>query len=224
MPIYIDESGGLSAGAMTMAGVEISEEDAERMLHRFRAVTGLRGEIKGSRMDLIERALFFELFDRFGAKAQVRILRGELLPPSDRHSDFDIYVGLLKRVTEDWLPESGADANFVVDEGRYSALVLEQVRLDIVAMLANVGSATMVDSARCPGIQLADVVANSFYNLAIHSARAHRIAVIVEPFVQAQVLRSRPLDRLDTPSSKNPAMLGAAGLLKGETGLSGQPS
>jgi hypothetical protein len=83
-------------------------------------------------------------------------------------------------------------------------------------MLANVGSATMEDSARCPGIQLADVVANSFYNLAIYSARANRIAVIVEPFVQAQVLRSRPLDHLDTPPSKNPAMLGTAGLLKGE--------
>ncbi len=185
-------------------------------------ITGLHGEIKGSRMDLVERALFFELFDRFGARAQIRVLRGDLLPPSDRHSDFDIYVGLLKQLTRDWLADREVVPNFVVDEGRYSALVLEQVRLNITAMLANVGSARMEDSARCPGIQLADVVANSFYNLAIHSGRAHRIAVIVEPFVRSHVLRSRPLDHLDAPGSKNPAMQDIAGLLKRETGLTDQ--
>ena len=139
-------------------------------------------------------------------------------------SDFDIYVGLLKQLVADWLPETGGCANFIVDEGRYSALVLEQVRLDITAMLASFGTASMENSARCPGIQIADVIANSYYNLAIHSGRSRRIAAIVEPFVQAHILRSRPLTHVETPDSKNPAALGAAGLMRHETGLTGQPS
>lgn len=197
MPIYVDESGGLSAGAMTMAGVSIAEEDADRLLRRFKTVTGLRGELKGSRIDLVQRALFFELLERFGGRARVCVAHSDLLPTLNRPSDFNVYVSLLSQLVDDWLPETGGCANFIVDEGRYDALVLEQVRLDIAAMLASFGTARMADSARCPGVQIADVIANSYYNLAIQSGRSHRIAAIVEPFVQSHVLRSRPLARAD---------------------------
>jgi len=194
LPIYIDESGGLSAGAMTMAGVEIAEEDADRLLRRFKAVTGLRGELKGSRIDLVQRALFFELLERFHGRARICVLHTELLGAAeDRPTDFEAYVALMKQLVGDWLPETGGCASFIVDEGRYSALVLEDVRLDIAAMLANFGTAHMENSARCPGIQIADVIANSYFNLAIQSGRSHRIAAIVEPFVQSHILRSRPL-------------------------------
>ena len=224
MPVYVDESGGVSAGAMTMAGVEISEDNADRLLHRFRAVTGLRGELKGSRIDLVQRALFFELLERFNGRARILVASPVTLQSPGHFSDFDVYVGLLKQLVEDWLPETGGCASFIVDEGRYSALVLEQVRLDITALLANCGAARMENSARTPGIQIADVIANSYYNLAIHSGRSHRIAAIVEPFVQAHILRSRPLTHVESQASKNPAALGAAGLMKHETGLTGQPS
>lgn len=194
MPIYIDESGGLSAGAMTMAGVEIAEEDADRLLRRFKAVTGLRGELKGSRIDLVQRALFFELLERFHGRGRICVLQTELLGnAADRPTDFEAYVALMRQLVSDWLPETGGCASFIVDEGRYSALVLEEVRLDIAAMLANFGTARMENSARCPGIQIADVIANSYFNLAIQSGRSHRIAAIVEPFVQSHILRSRPL-------------------------------
>ncbi len=193
MPIYVDESGGLSAGAMIMAGVEIEEGNAEKLLARFKAVTGLRGELKGSRIDLVQRALFFELLERYHGRARVCVMHVDLVDPQARPRDFDVYVALLKQLVGDWLPEIGTCPNFVVDQGRYDALVLEKVRLDIVAMLASFGTARMADSARCPGVQIADVIANSYYNLAIQSGRSHRIAAIVEPFVQARILRSRPL-------------------------------
>lgn len=196
MPIYVDESGGLSAGAMTMAGVSIAQDDAERLLRRFKAITGLRGELKGSRIDLVQRALFFELLERFGGRARICIAQTDLLPTIGRPSDFDVYVALLGQLVDDWLPETGGCANFIVDEGRYDALVLEKVRRDIAAMLANFGTASLANSARCPGVQIADVIANSYYNLAIQSGRSHRIAAIVEPFVQSHVLRSRPLERV----------------------------
>ncbi len=197
MPIYIDESGGVSAGAMTMAGVENDEADAERLLSRFRTVTGLRGELKGSRIDLVQRALFFELLERFGGRARICMASRDTLENARMLSDFDVYVGLLTHLVEDWLPETGGCAHFIVDQGRYDTLVLEKVRLDIATMLASFGTARLADSARCPGVQIADVVANSYYNLAIHSGRAHRIAAIVEPFVQSRLLRSRPLTHLD---------------------------
>ncbi len=208
MPIYVDESGGLSAGAMTMAGVSIGEDDADRLLHRFKTVTGLRGELKGSRIDLVQRALFFELLERFGGRARVCVANSDLLPTVNRPSDFNVYVSLLGQLIDDWLPETGGCANFIVDEGRYDALVLERVRLDIAAMLASFGTARMADSARCPGVQIADVIANSYYNLAIQSGRSHRIAAIVEPFVQSHVLRSRPLAHL--ASSPKPPVAPAA--------------
>jgi hypothetical protein len=204
---------------MTMAAVEIDADNAERLLHRFRAVTGLRGELKGSRIDLVQRALFFELLERFHGRARISVVQSELLgSAADRPTDFEAYVALMKQLVGDWLPEIGGCASFVVDEGRYSALVLEQVRLDIVAMLASFGTARMEDSSRCPGIQIADVIANSYYNLAIQSGRSHRIAAIIEPFVQSHVLRSKALPHGE-PAPITPAILDAAILGKGEPGL-----
>lgn len=217
MPIYIDESGGISAGAMTMAAVEIDADDAEGLLDRFRTVTGLRGELKGSRIDLVQRALFFELLERFKGRARVRVVQSDLLGRGpEAPTDFETYVALLKQLVEDWLPETGGCASFVVDEGRYSTLVLEEVRLDIATILANFGTARMANSSRCPGIQIADVIANSYYNLAIGSGRSNRIAAIVEPFVQSHILRSRPLQHVEHKPVTTPlldaAMLDKAGL------------
>src|SRR3546814_4216403 len=61
MTIYCDESGGLNAGAMTFAAVMLTPEVAAAIHARFRAVTGLRGELKGSRISLTERAYLLEL-------------------------------------------------------------------------------------------------------------------------------------------------------------------
>lgn len=196
MPIYIDESGGVSAGALIMAGVEIDDEGADRLLHRFRAVTGLRGELKGSRISLVERALFFELLERFGGRARICVARRHVGDVQVKPNDFDLYVDLLKHLVEDWMPETGGCANIIIDEGRYDPRVLERVRQEIIDLLASFGSARLVNSARCAGIQIADVVANSFYNLAVHvgGSRERRIEAIVEPFIQSRLLRPRFLD------------------------------
>src|SRR3546814_1027396 len=66
MTIYCDESGGLNAGAMTFAAVMLTPEVAAAIHARFRAVTGLKGELKGSSISLTERAYLPELFDRAG--------------------------------------------------------------------------------------------------------------------------------------------------------------
>ena len=213
MPIYVDESGSLPAGAMIMAGVEIETGAAERLLARFRAVTGLRGELKGSRIGLVERAFFFELLERFGGRARVCIAYGERHPTGAYSDDFETYVALLTKVVDEWLPDLEDRPIFVIDEGRYDRMVLESVRDDIARLLPSCGSAHLVDSRRSAGVQIADVVANSFYNVAINTGRAGRVRTVVEPFLQSGLIRTSRLEKLPAPKQKHPALRDNAGRL-----------
>lgn len=192
MPVYCDESGGISAGAMTFAGVSIAAEDADALLARFKAVTALRGELKGSRISLPERALVFELLDRFHGRAIVCTAYRDHLPPEFmqlRDRDLRTYARLLQQVVSSWLPQAGSCAEVVIDDGRYDAATLALVRADIAAMLGTCGRARLSDSKRSAGVQIADVIANSAFNLAIDSPRTERIRRIVAPFVEAKLLK-----------------------------------
>lgn len=195
MPIYCDESGGTSAGAMVFAGVSIEAEAADRLLARFREVTAIRGEMKGSRISLVERGLFFELLDRFGGRAIVAQLPGKRAPavPGEKDRDLKAYVALLEDVVEAWLPETTGCAEVIIDDGRYDPPTLSLVRKDIAALLGTCGRARLEDSRRSAGVQIADVIANSVFNLAIVSERAERIRRIVAPFMADGVVRLRTL-------------------------------
>lgn len=206
MPFYVDESGGLPAGAMIMAGVDIEADAAEELLSRFKEVTGLRGELKGSRIELIERALFFELLDRFGGQARVCLMRSADYGIGQRPEDFDVYVALLTQLVDDWLAESSECVSVVIDAGRYDDLVLENVRQDIADLLSSCGNARMMDSRRSPGIQIADVVANSFYNIATQSGRAERIHAIMRPFMESGLIRTQKLRVHPKPRIKHSAL------------------
>lgn len=192
MPIYCDESGGLAAGAMTLAGVSIAADDADALLARFKQVTALRGEMKGSRISLVERALFFELLERFRGRAIVCEVRADRLPArlsEERGRDLRAYAALLETVVEAWLPESGDCAEVIIDDGRYDPATLALVRDGVSALLGTCGRTRLADSRRSAGVQIADVVANSFYNLTYASARTERIRQIVSPFRNGRQLR-----------------------------------
>lgn len=196
MPIYCDESGGLSAGAMTFAAVLIDAGAADDLLIRFKAVTGLRGEMKGSRISLVERGLFFELLERFGGRAIIGETRRERIAPGawqEKDLDLKTYTALLEHVVEAWLPEVNGCAEVVIDDGRYDAGRLSLVRRDIAAMLGTCGRARLEDSKRSAGVQIADVIANSMFNLAISSPRTERIHRIAAPFMESSVLRVQPV-------------------------------
>jgi hypothetical protein len=192
MPIYCDESGGMSAGAMILAGVSIAAEDADALLARFKLVTALRGEMKGSRISLVERALFFELLQRFRGRAIVCEVRTDHVPArlGEVHGrDLRAYAALLETVVEAWLPESEGCAEVIIDDGRYDAPTLALVRENVAKLLGTCGRARLADSRRSAGVQIADVIANSFYNLAYDSPRTDRIRRIVTPFEDMKLLR-----------------------------------
>ena len=196
MTLYCDESGGLSAAAMTFAAVAMTAADAEAVLDRFRGIAGLRGELKGSRISPVERGLLFEILAQRDACAWVAVADRPTLTLAIANgiSDRQIYSRLLDTAVAAWMPTTGGDcADVVIDEGRYDSRILAGVRGDIQALLGQWGQASLADSRRCAGIQIADVVANSLFNLTIASVRARRIRTIVQPWLDSGRLKIIPL-------------------------------
>jgi Protein of unknown function (DUF3800) len=192
MALYCDESGGLSAGAMTFAAVAIAPADADAVLSRFRAISGLRGELKGSRITPVERGLLFEILAQHDVQAWVAVADATQLAQAlaTTVSDRALYSKLLDTAVAAWLPTTGGEcADIIIDEGRYDPRILDGVRRDIQALLGQWGKASLADSRRCAGIQIADVIANSLFNLTIASVRARRIRAIVQPWLDNRRLR-----------------------------------
>ncbi|HET6527056.1 DUF3800 domain-containing protein [Sphingopyxis sp.] len=200
MTIYCDESGGLNAGAMTFSAVMLTPHVATEIHDRFRAVTGLRGELKGSRISLVERAYLLELFDRAGGRAWVAVAERNKLaqnPGGTLPSDLALYAGLLNLAIGRWLPETGGVCtDVVIDDGRYDPKILAHVREEIQAGLGQWGRASLADSRRSDGVQIADVIANSLFNITVGSQRAHRIRQILDPMLASKAIRIAELTKL----------------------------
>ena len=193
MTIYCDESGGLNAGAMAFAAVMLTPQVAADIHARFRTVTGLRGELKGSRISVVERAYLLELFDRAGGRAWVAVAKRDTIggkPGGAVPSDLSLYAALLNLAVGRWLPETGGVCtDVVIDDGRYDPTILGKIREEIQAGLGAWGRASLADSHRSDGVQIADVIANSLFNIAVGSPRAHRIQRIIEPMLASKAIR-----------------------------------
>jgi hypothetical protein len=196
MPIYCDESGGVGRGVMTLAAVDIGAEEADVVLSRFRAVTGYLGELKGSRIDLAERALLFELLKDSAAVTMVGIAISAVTPdPGEDRGDHDvaIYAALLNDVVGEMLPEIPGCDSVVIDDGRYGVETLSKVRDDIGKLVGPCGTALLELSHRLAGLQIADVIANSFFNRALVNDRQARMAAIVAPLLESGQIKMRVL-------------------------------
>ncbi|MCM3418735.1 DUF3800 domain-containing protein [Sphingopyxis alaskensis] len=193
MTIYCDESGGLNAGAMTFSAVMLTPAAASAIHTRFRSVTGLRGELKGSRISLVGRAWLLELFDRAGGRAWVAVAERDRLaqsPGGRLPSDLELYAALLDLAIGRWLPETGGVCtDVVIDDGRYDPHILARVRAEIQAGLGQWGRASLADSRRSEGVQIADVIANSLFNIAVKSPRARRIRTLLNPLLETRAIR-----------------------------------
>lgn len=198
MPIYCDESGGVGRGVMTLAALSIEAEAAEHILNRFREVTGLSSELKGSRIDLAERALLFEILASTDWSATIGIAISALTPEqgTDRGDhDIAVYAALLEDVIGAMLPTTSGCASVVIDDGRYGPDTLALIRNDIAAVVGPCGSAHLELSHRLPGLQIADVIANTFFNRAMVTERQARMAAIVAPFLESGTIKLRLLSR-----------------------------
>ena len=186
MAIYCDESGGVGAGVMTLASVNLPGDAADVVLERYRSVIGLRGELKGSRITLPERAFLIELLFAHGAHVVVAgaVIRTlvEGKPGTKPPQDIRLYARLLETVVDDWLPQTGGCVDLVIDDGRYDPVLNGMLRQDVQRSLGQWGKAELADSRRSPGVQIADVLANSFYQIGMRTERAHRVEALMQPF------------------------------------------
>ena len=182
MQIYCDESGGVGNGVMLLAAVTI--DDADALLTRVRAVLGLKGELKGSRLTLPERAFVIELFARMGGRAAIaeartaRLAGPDLRAPRDDH----VYAALLDSAIDHWMLPSGGCIDVTIDDGRYDQLRNMALRDTIQHAVGQWGRATLADSKKSAGIQIADVIANSHFHVAVGSNHARRIDALLAPF------------------------------------------
>ncbi|SNS73443.1 hypothetical protein SAMN06295912_11419 [Sphingomonas laterariae] len=197
MPIFCDESGAPATGAMTVAAVAITDQGAEALLSRFHAITGSGGELKGSRIDMAERALVFEFLERFGGTAVISVGKPVREPGHDAGKlDLDTYGALLADAIGAHLPDAPGPVTALVDDGRYDPATLAQIRGRVEQLIDRHDPASWAglrDSRRTAGIQIADVMANSAWNVAIGSPRSKRIAAIMEPFIANGVVRVRTI-------------------------------
>ena len=191
MMLYCDESGGVGAGVMLLAAVAIERDAADALLDRARDVLGLRGELKGSRIDIAQRAFIVELFARMGGRAVVTHVRmGDLQRPNTRApSDLAIYTALLETAIDTWLPETGGCADIIIDDGRYDDVRNGHVRDEIQAKVGQWGRATLSDSRLSPGVQIADVIANSHFHIAVNGRHTRRVQALLDPFWQDHTIR-----------------------------------
>ena len=196
MPIYCDESGGVGRGVMTLAAVDIAAVEADALLTRFRAATGYFGELKGSRIDLVRRGQFFNLFAASEANATIGIAISALKPVhnADR-GDHDIatYAALLNDVVGAMLPGVVFCESVIIDDGRYGPVTLSKVRDEIGRLVGPCGTAQLELSHRLAGLQIADVIANSFFNRALVNDRQGRMAAVVAPLLENGRIKMRVL-------------------------------
>lgn len=181
---------------MTLAAVNIQPDAADSLLSRFRATTGYLGELKGSRIDLVRRNLFFGLFTELDATATVGIAISALKPePDEDRGDHDIvtYAALLNDVIGAMLPGVMDCESVIIDDGRYGPETLSKVRDDIGRLVGPCGTARLELSHRLAGLQIADVIANSFFNRALVNDRQGRMAAIVAPLLENGRLKMRVL-------------------------------
>ncbi len=188
MPIYCDESGGVGRGVMTLAGVDIAGDEAESLLERFKHISGYQGEVKGSRIDFAERALLFEAIGGSSARIIVGIAISALTPaPGEDRGDHDVevYAALLNDVVGAMLCEPPIARTVIIDDGRYGIETLARIRASIAELIGATGVAQLALSHRLAGLQLADVVANTFFNRAMVNDRQGRMAAIAAPLLES---------------------------------------
>lgn len=198
MPIYCDESGGVGRGVMTLAAISIDAAVADAVVTRFREITGLMGELKGSRIDLAERGLLFELLGQKPWTATISVAISALTPDpgQDRGShDTDIYAQLLEDALASMIPFTEDCVQVVIDDGRYGPETLALIRKDIADFIGPCGTASLDLSHRLSGLQIADVIANTFFNRAMATERQGRMAAIVAPFLESGKIKLRVLSR-----------------------------
>lgn len=172
--VFLDESGGADAANNTFlaAAVAIAPHDAARLLRSYRKATKTTGEVHGHQLDRRQRTIFLDLLAREAASVVVVCQRRERLGgwAMSELPEVDLYGHLLAEACAA-LPGFGSAGPLtaVLDRPRYAGAYLPAIRARLAATLAlRHGGRVAVaigDSRADAGLQAADVVANSVFQM-----------------------------------------------------------
>lgn len=176
MHVFCDESGGTGRddSLFLVAAVALTAGEATRIMKSFRKATGLRGEVKGSRLTLDQRSLFFDLVKRSGTPAISVAYCSGMLPLGNwalgAVKDADLWAEL---VIESTLHLGTPSAMSLYADRRYHGAQARSLQECIGASITNQTRSNsfpvhFVDSRDHDGVQIADVVANTAYREILH--------------------------------------------------------
>lgn len=209
MDIYCDESGGFDGEkhSLLIAAVNISSHDAGRVMKQFRKSTKIGDEIKGGLLSPAHRRRFFDMLrevDNFAAAVTCNRSTSLGAWVANNNMERDVYEHMLVEACS-YVPQTTArQINVIADGGRYSRAVLDNMSSSASNKLDqrfNVKTVIHFEpSEKTPGIQIADIVANTIYratacgeyDMTDHEACGHIARsgqLIVRP---AQLIALRP--------------------------------
>jgi hypothetical protein len=107
--------------------------------------------------------------------------------------DVHVYAALLETAVSTMLPLMDDCRTVLIDDGRYGDATLALIRDDVRTLIGPCGSAELQMSHHADGLQLADVIANSFFTRALPGDRQAHMAALVQPLmargqIQMQIL------------------------------------
>ena len=176
MQIFCDESGGCDVAdkhTFLVSAIAIDTRDATNVLKKFRKITKAKGEIKGGLLQDSHRKTFFDILSE-------EIENSSVIVTSANSTDLgrwaikelgerSIYHKMLGEACASFDKKEASRVNIFPDSGRYSKHELSCIQKDLERKLGEVYgvpvSMSFHDSRSQDGIQLADIVANSVYQL-----------------------------------------------------------
>lgn len=199
--VFCDESGGSDAAnaVFLTAAVAISTADATRLLKSFRKASGVTGEVKGHRLAFEERAVFVDLLAKQSGTVSAIVTCCSRLDAVGGWAmgalpEVVLYRHLLAEACLA-LPNLDAVGHLTVtpDRPRYKKAQAEPVRADLTRTVAARHPTAKVavgfgDSAELPGLQVADVVANSVFQSLVPSAATEAVAQLLAPLIARGIL------------------------------------
>ncbi len=209
MQVFCDESGGSDPAntAFLVAAVAIQPVDAARLVKSFRKATGCTGEIKGHDFTLAQRAIFLDLLARQPDTVSVVVIcqrRDAVGGWAMRAlSEPELYGHLL---TEACLALPGLDQlvrlAVTPDQPRYTKDRAGLVRGGLIQALTARHpvlevTAEFRDSAATAGLQVADAVVNTLFQLASPTPARDAVAPMLARLLAQSTLTVRNVQLVD---------------------------
>lgn len=207
MHVFCDESGGpnLAEDTFLVAAVTISGANATRLLKSFRkAVSWTEAEIKGHALRRDQRRIFFDLIHResdFGAVV-VSCQRGEALGgwAMGALPEITLYRHLLCEACRTSGEPGIEPLTITPDGGRYKRVDLRKIESDLVDAAKDWTidwrrtRVRFQNSASVPGLQVADVIANTAFQALGNTPAAAYARELLLPLGSSGRLILRPIE------------------------------